>query len=272
MIVRQVLSRTVAFETESEKLEVDLRRLLRDFAEPADRAPIDLAYTVVESADTYTLVRDGMSRDGIAREEILVAITQELTAQWALRNDLAVVHAGAVVRDGRALLIAGPSGRGKTTLTAALVKRGFAYLSDELAALTTKGAVLRYATPLRVREGALARLGTLAPQLELWPTPASLWGEPLHLASPQPAAVGATEVARVGMVVFPTAPNDEVEPRLVDLPSGTAAFRIMAETLNYAACSRLAFDLALEVASVVSCHELVHGDVWRTVEAIERRW
>jgi hypothetical protein len=272
MIVRQVLSRTVAFATESEKMEADLERLLRDFREPAQHGPIDLAYTVSESENTCTLTRDGMSCEGIAREEILVAITQELTAQWALRDDVAVVHAGAVVRDGKALLIAGPSGRGKTTLTAALVKRGFAYSSDELAALTAEGTVLRYPTPLRVREGALARLGTLTPRLEPWSTPASLWGEPLHLVSPQPAAVGIAETASVGMVVFPTPPDDAVEPRLVDLPLGTAAFRIMAETLNYAACSRFAFDLALDVARSVSCHELLHGELWRTVETIERRW
>lgn len=272
MIVRRLLSRTVAFETESKEMEGDLARLLRDFPEPSERANVDLAYTVGESAGTYTLSRDGKKYEGIARDEILVAITQEMTAQWAIRDDLALVHAGVVVRDGRALLIAGPSGRGKSTLTAALVKRGCAYFSDELAALTAEGNVLRYPTPLRLREGALVRLGDLAPEIERWPTTVSGWGERLHLASPGPGAVEAEEAATVGMVVFPTVPQDDVEPRLVDLPLGTAAFRIMAETLNYAACSRLGLDVAIEVAHAASCHELVHGDLRRTVEVIEHAW
>jgi hypothetical protein len=271
MIVRRVLSRTVALETDSEELEAELVRLLRDFPEAASRAPIDLAYRVYERTGTYALTREKETFEEIARDEIVVAITQALTAQWVVRDDLALVHAGVVVRDGRALLIAGPSGRGKSTLTAALVKHGFAYFSDELAALTNEGTVLRYPTPLRLRDGALARLGDLAPELERWPASVSGWGERLHLVSPQPAAVETAETARVGMVVFPTVPDD-VEPSLLDLPPGTAAFRIMAEMLNFAACSRMGLDLAIEVARAASCHELVHGDVWRTVEAIERRW
>jgi len=272
MIVRRLLWRTVALDTESEELEADLVRLLRDFPEPARGASVDLAYEIQGVAGTYTLTRNGNSYEGIARDEVLVAITQELSAQWAVRDDLVLVHAGVVVRDGRALLVAGPSGRGKSTLTAALVKRGFAYFSDEIAALTTEGNVLRYPTPLRLRAGAIARLGELAPQLERWQEPVSGWGERLLLASPHPDAVAAGEAATVGMVVLPTVPDGEAMPRLVDLPVGTAAFRIMAETLNYAACSRLGMDLAIAVARAASCHELVHGDLWPTVEAIERGW
>ena len=43
-----------------------------------------------------------------------------------------LLHAGAVERDGRAIVVAGESGRGKSTLTAALVQAGFNYLTDEL--------------------------------------------------------------------------------------------------------------------------------------------
>ena len=43
-----------------------------------------------------------------------------------------LVHAGAVERDGRVAIVTGISGRGKTTLTAALVRRGYGYVTDEL--------------------------------------------------------------------------------------------------------------------------------------------
>ena len=43
-----------------------------------------------------------------------------------------LLHAGAVERDGQAIVVAGESGRGKSTLTAALVQAGFNYLTDEL--------------------------------------------------------------------------------------------------------------------------------------------
>jgi hypothetical protein len=46
-----------------------------------------------------------------------------------------VIHAGAVARDGMALLLPGVSGAGKTTLTYALAARGWLTLTDDLLAL-----------------------------------------------------------------------------------------------------------------------------------------
>lgn len=55
------------------------------------------------------------------------------------------LHAGAVERDGFVVAITGASGRGKSTLTTALVQRGFAYVTDELVAVEPgTGAVVPY--------------------------------------------------------------------------------------------------------------------------------
>jgi hypothetical protein len=47
-----------------------------------------------------------------------------------------ILHAAAVVVDGRAILIAGQSGAGKSTLTAALLAQGAALLAEDLAVLS----------------------------------------------------------------------------------------------------------------------------------------
>lgn len=46
--------------------------------------------------------------------------------------DRLLFHGGAVEREGVVIALLAPSGRGKSTLAAALVQRGWAYLSDEL--------------------------------------------------------------------------------------------------------------------------------------------
>ena len=46
-----------------------------------------------------------------------------------------ILHASAVVVDGRAILLAGPAGAGKSTLTAVSVQQGAALLADDLAVL-----------------------------------------------------------------------------------------------------------------------------------------
>jgi hypothetical protein len=66
--------------------------------------------------------------------------------------DRVFVHAGVVGWNGRALVLPGASFAGKTTLTAALVRAGAAYYSEEFAAVDEKGWVHPYARDLQIRE------------------------------------------------------------------------------------------------------------------------
>jgi hypothetical protein len=62
------------------------------------------------------------------------------------------VHAGVVAWEGRAIVIPGIAGSGKTTLTAALVRAGAGYLSDEYALIDDRGWVHPFPKPLFVRK------------------------------------------------------------------------------------------------------------------------
>lgn len=62
------------------------------------------------------------------------------------------VHAGTVVRDGRAIVLPGASFSGKTSLVAALLRAGAEYGSDEFAVIDREGLVHPYPKPLSVRE------------------------------------------------------------------------------------------------------------------------
>ncbi len=78
--------------------------------------------------------------------------------------DLIFVHAGVVAFDGQALLLPGRSFSGKTTLTAALLRAGAIYGSDEYAVLSADGLVLPYPRPLSLR-GQAARTRVTASEL-----------------------------------------------------------------------------------------------------------
>lgn len=67
------------------------------------------------------------------------------------------VHAGCVAIEGRAILVPGRTMTGKSTLTAALVRAGASYLSDEYAVLDAEGQVWPYPRDLSVREGGIGR-------------------------------------------------------------------------------------------------------------------
>jgi hypothetical protein len=62
------------------------------------------------------------------------------------------VHAGCVAHAGRAILLPGTSGAGKTTLVAALVRAGAVYYTDDYAPLDRDGRVHPYPLPLWMRD------------------------------------------------------------------------------------------------------------------------
>lgn len=65
--------------------------------------------------------------------------------------DLVFVHAGVVARGGRALVLPAATFAGKSELTAALVRAGATYYSDEYAVIDRAGLVHPYARALSLR-------------------------------------------------------------------------------------------------------------------------
>jgi hypothetical protein len=86
---------------------------------------------------------------------------------------LTALHCASVEKDGAGLLIAGGAGAGKSTLSLALARRGFAFLSDDWTYLTQTNGMLRarhIATPLKLLPDAVQffpELRSLQPHVSL---------------------------------------------------------------------------------------------------------
>jgi hypothetical protein len=93
----------------------------------------------------------------VAATEFILSDLELWVAEFA--RGRVFVHAGCVVVDGRAIVIPGRSMSGKSSLTAALVRAGAQYYSDEYAVLDSRGLVRPYARSLSIRpyEGGFAR-------------------------------------------------------------------------------------------------------------------
>lgn len=119
---------------------------------------------------------------------------------WSLQGQ-AVFHGGAVSRDGRAIAFLGPSGRGKSTLTAACAARGLAFLTDDC--LVLQGAGPRRVLPdvswIRLREDSFEVLRTAMPAGNA--TMAPWWDKP-RLAADAQALPHAREPAILAHVVL----------------------------------------------------------------------
>ena len=97
---------------------------------------------------------------------------------------LVFVHAGVVAIRGRAVLLPGRSGAGKSRLVAALLRSGAVYYSDEFALVDSRGRVLPFPVPLSLRANAGSRPSR---------TPAERLGVPV---GSKPLPVGLVVVSR----------------------------------------------------------------------------
>ena len=101
----------------------------------------------------YRVSRDGSPALATATEEhIFTWLCQDIDNTVAQRSrQMLFVHAGVVGWRGMAIVIAGRSHTGKSTLVAELVRRGAVYYSDEFAVLDDMGMVHPYRRPLVLR-------------------------------------------------------------------------------------------------------------------------
>ena len=82
----------------------------------------------------------------------------------SLLRELHFVHAGAVGVNGRGYVLVGPPGAGKTSMVGVLVRRGAAYLSDEVALLDPKTCTVHpFALPMAVKPWTARAIGPLPP-------------------------------------------------------------------------------------------------------------
>ncbi len=79
------------------------------------------------------------------KEESIVFAThilQIMFAQWAVGNDLILLHSAAVGIDGKGVLIGGSGGMGKSTLAVSCLKNKLDFVSDDYAMITKKGKMM----------------------------------------------------------------------------------------------------------------------------------
>jgi hypothetical protein len=99
------------------------------------------------------LLNDLRLLEGYTYDGVLNAIVAGVRSHF-------LIHAGVVSHNGQGIILAADSSHGKTTLVLELVRRGFKFLSDEMAALgRADRRVHPFPRSLRIRPGTLELVG-----------------------------------------------------------------------------------------------------------------
>lgn len=198
--------------------------------------------------------RDGELAAITNRKRVIAAGEREkplldrLESHLALRvatqsRELLFIHAGVVGWRGRALIFPGRTMAGKSTLTAALVRAGATYFSDEYALLDGDGRVHPYARPIALRTARGPRRMRVAR-----------------------AAVKPLPVAMVILCRHRTNARLRLEP----LSPGRAVLAILEHTVAARAQAATAMERLSRLATSARTFEGVRGDARRAAELILR--
>jgi hypothetical protein len=251
-----------------------VRRTLGNFVAPRDpseyaepRTPgLPPQYSIVKSGRTYTLFfGDGTLRSNNRLGVVLGRLFWHVNQHTIRRTgDFLLIHAGAVsTPGGEGILLPARSGGGKTTLTTALVRAGFQYLSDDAAPVDpVTGTLYPYPKAISLKEGPVPVFPDLYASRKRADWVDGHWIRPTDI---RPGAVGGP--CRIRFVVAheyrPGAPT-----HVAPLTAAQGAMELLNNALNLFFYRSRALPLVADVARGARSYRMISGDLDDAVRAI----
>ena len=225
----------------------------------------------------YTIVDRGQPRDRFAlyvgdervsmssrRDRVVGILLWDVNRQATLRADnrLTLVHAAAATLHGLAVVLPAPMESGKTTLVTGLVRGGFGYLSDEVAAFDPDSREVRpFPKALSIDPGSWSLFPDLEPRE---PVTSNQWQVPVSRIS---AAVLATAVP-LGVVVAPCYVEGS-GTRMTPVSRAEMLTVLISSAFHLGGRPQQHLDTLADALSDAACFRLQIGRLDEAVHAVE---
>lgn len=211
-----------------------LRERWRALAAPGAAAATTIRYALGEHRGAWTLRRDGEVLYTAPVEDVVALLEIDVYREVAHATATTPLHAALATRDGRAALLAGRSGAGKSSLALALASRGWTYLGDEHAFLDD--ALRASGFPRGARVGEVGPV-VLPARVDAGPAPVGLVVllDPARVVGARATPVPATEAAVRLIELMHRRPRPEDLRRLAALAARAPVVRLGVEGVDAAA-------------------------------------
>ncbi|UZK66211.1 HprK-related kinase A [Sphingomonas sp. M1-B02] len=202
----------------------------------------------------------------------LLAAEMGMNLQMALgQRRYLLLHASAVERDGKALLMTGASGAGKSTLAALLMAQGWRLMGDEFALLDpATGLIHGFPRLISLKNEAVGVLEQALPKARFGPR---LEGTPKGLIRhlvPDARAIAAMDApARPALILFPNFGFESAEREV--MPSETFV-RLTQASTNYVTLAEPGFEGLTTLVRTVPARALDYPDTKTALAQVERLW
>ena len=255
------VGRSIAIEYTDKEIKDILNFLYRDVPDQDAESPhVTLRIERDAGAEKWALhngerrLYHGDSLEGLANilvGETIHHLTDKSDGGMAL-------HAAALSRDGRAVILPGRSGAGKSTLSTWLTRRGFNYLTDELVFIRENSRNVEYFTrPINIKKWGLSALDNEFDfEAHADDTMASkqVTMIPPQLLNPN----NRLEPARVELILFPLHQADS-ELELLRLSKAQAGLALMECLVNARNLNGHGFNEATRLAREVPAYRLTYS-------------
>lgn len=262
----RILDQLVEVRCESASIALVVVANFEAMAVDGGTEPADLHYVLTDAeSGACSVARRGQPPTTVADlGELLFWLEKDVTIALQLRQpELLFLHAAALEIGGRAWLLAGDSGNGKSTTTWGLLHHGFRYLSDELSAVDLETwQVHPYPHALCMKRRPPARYPLPADVLDL--------GDTIHVPVRSLPALVFAQPCTAAAVLLVHYRADLDAPSLRLMSQAEAGARLYAVTLNALAHPGHGLDAAIQLAGRVPCYELESADLLATCELVGR--
>jgi hypothetical protein len=189
----------VDIQTSSEALKQLLLPLFSDRDTKTSQAGDK--FEIFEIGGQVHVKHNGNSAFRCAVDEMVPTIKARLTEQIVAQSfpDIAL-HAASLLKGGKALLVSGCPGAGKTTLALHLIQKGFEYSGDDIVLIAPDGHVEGVPFPPALKPGAWAMISEFREDLSTTPVHKRLDGKRVRYLDISPRARGGN--VPVGWIVF----------------------------------------------------------------------
>lgn len=230
--------------------------------------PPDLAITIEPTGDETWRITVGGHDPVVLGSRLAVAlraIGEVNNLAVASVPDHLVLHAGAVAIDGHGVLLPGGSNHGKSTLTAALVADGAAYLTDEAAAITDDLAIRPFAKAIALDPGSFPLFPELGPGPGLEGLARAMAGREWHVPPERVGPVAGT--TPVSVVICPHW-RAGATTRVSNVEPVEALHLLLGDAFDFTAGGGAVFDRLVRLVSTVPVVRVSYGDSASAMAAV----
>jgi len=187
--------------------------------------------------------------------------------EWGMNWCIAVtahyylmLHAAVLERNGRALIMPGDPGAGKSTLTAALMLSGWRLLSDEIGLVDRRDGLLwGLARPVSLKNASIDTIRQHDPRAVFGETARDTHkGTVAHLKPSSESALRANEPARPAWIVFPRW-KAGAQARLSPHSRSAAFLHLASHAFNYSVLGQIGFQRTAALMDACTCWDFEYG-------------